>query len=75
MPFRLTNIPSTFQTLMNEVFKNYLYKFVLVFFNDILIYSNDYNDHLWHLQIVFDLLKTNQLRVKLEKCQFGREEV
>ena len=75
MPFRLTNAPSTFQALMNKVFQEFLRKFVLVFFNDIIIYSKNWGSHTEHLRIVFDILKANQLRVKLEKCQFGTKEV
>ena len=52
---------------MNWVFKDYSCKFMLVFFDNILIYSSDWNERLLHLQIVFNSLKTNQLQVKLEK--------
>lgn len=68
MPFGLTNAPSTFQALMNEAFQELLQKFVLVFFYDMLIYSKDWDSHMEHLRIFFDILKANKLRVKLEKC-------
>lgn len=70
MPFGLTNAPSTFQALINNIFKPYLCKFILVFFDDILIYSMTYEDHLQHLTVVFDILKKNQLKANMSKCQF-----
>ena len=75
MSFGLTNAPSTFQVLMNGVFKNQLRKFVLVFFDNILVYSVSWQEHLQHLQIVLDILRSHQLYVKREKCQFGQQEV
>ena len=75
MPFGLTNAPSTFQALMNDIFKNQLRKFVLVFFNDILVYSSTMREHIQHLQITLDILRSHQLHVKREKCQFGQMEV
>lgn len=73
MPFGLTNAPSTFQSLMNSVFKPYLRKFVLVFFDDILIYSTTWEDHLTYLQPVLQLLRVNQPYVKKSKCAFGQQ--
>ena len=60
---------------MNEVFKAYLHKFVLVFFDDILVYIRNWDNHLEHLQTVFDLLQINQLHIRLEKCEFGKKKV
>jgi len=71
MPFGLTNAPATFQALMNEVFRPYLRKFVLVFFDDILVYSKNMNDNLVHLEQVFTLMKQNALYAKLSQCSFG----
>ena len=64
MPFGLTNAPSTFQSLMNELFCPHLRKFILVFFDDILMYSKSWEDHLVHLQIVLQILSTDSLFAK-----------
>ena len=71
MPFGLTNAPSTFQRLMNHIFEPYLRRFVLVFFCDILVYSENWLDHLLHLEVVFETLLQHQLFVKYSKCDFG----
>ena len=75
MPFGLTNAPATFQATMNNLFQPFLRKFVLVFFNDILIYSKTWKDHLIHLEQVLSILKENQFYAKMSKCTFGKEEV
>lgn len=59
MPFRLKNVPATFQSIMNEIRRPYLRKFVLVFFDDILIYSPSWNDHIMNLEVVLGMLKEN----------------
>lgn len=74
-PKPITTVSSTFQGLMNELFKPYLRKFVLMFLDDILIYSKTLQDHLQHLAIVLELLKSHQLFAKAYKCIFGSQEV
>jgi len=75
MPFGFTNGPTIFQSLMNELFRSQLRKFILVFFYDILIYSNSMTEHLGHLRTVFKILKTNLLYAKFSKCVFCSNQV
>ncbi|XP_068645172.1 uncharacterized mitochondrial protein AtMg00860-like [Aristolochia californica] len=75
MPFGLSNAPSTFQALMNEVLKPLLWKYVLVFFDDILIYNATWESHMQHLRTVFQLLRAHHLFLKHFKCSFGAPEV
>ena len=75
MPFGLTNAPATFQSLMNTVLRPYLHKFVLVFFDDILIYSPSWTSHLQHVKAVLTALREQQLRIKRSKCSFATSSV
>ncbi|GJX67937.1 reverse transcriptase domain-containing protein [Tanacetum coccineum] len=75
MPFGLTNAPAIFMDLMNRVCKPYLDKFVIVFIDDILIYSKSEKDHEHHLRTILDLLKKEKLFAKFSKCEFWLKEV
>ena len=75
MPFGLTNSPAAFMDLMNRVFQPYLDRFVIVFIDDILVYSGSSEEHSKHLRIVLQTLRERQLYVKLSKCQFWLDRV
>ncbi|KAF5461864.1 hypothetical protein F2P56_017927 [Juglans regia] len=75
MPFGLTNAPSTFQSLMNEVFRPFLKKFIFVFFDDILVYSKIEGEHTQHLLLTLETLRQHKLFAKQSKCCFGCEDV
>lgn len=71
MPFGLANVSAMFQPLINEIFKLILRMYVLIFFYDILAYSQNLEEHLTHLKDVLKMLQDNQLFVKMKNCQFG----
>jgi hypothetical protein len=75
IPFELTNAPAIFQALMNDVLQPFLRWFVLVFFNDILIFSSSWSEHLRHLHLVFTKLQEHSLLIKRSKCAFGERNV
>jgi hypothetical protein len=75
MAFGLTNAPSTFMRLMNEVLRSFIGKFMMVYFDDILIYSKSLDEHSEHLRAVFDALHEARLFANLEKCTFCTDRV
>nr|GEV04903.1 putative reverse transcriptase domain-containing protein [Tanacetum cinerariifolium] len=75
MSFGLTNVPVVFMDLMNRVCRPYLDKFVIVFIDDILIYSKDKEEHVKHLKIILELLKNERLYAKFSKCDFWLDSV
>jgi hypothetical protein len=70
MPFGLTNAPATFQATMNDIFKSLLDQFVVVYLDDILVFSKNEDEHVEHLSEVLTVLAKNKFQVKLSKCQF-----
>ena len=75
MPFGLKNAPAAFMDLMNRVFQSYVDHFVVVFIDDILVYSKDRENHESHLWVVLETLRKEQLYAKLSKCEFWLNEV
>jgi hypothetical protein len=75
LPFGLTNAPVLFMDLMNRVFQPYLDKFVVVFIDDILVYSNSFEEHEEHLRQTLQTLRDHQLYAKLSKCEFWLKRV
>ena len=73
MPFGLTNASATFQCVINQILQPFLRKFVLVFLNDILIYSTSLEQHTEHLTQVLDTLRQHQLYLKASKCTFAKD--
>jgi Reverse transcriptase (RNA-dependent DNA polymerase) len=72
MPFGLTNAPSTFQAVMNNVFREYLDDFIMVYIDDILIFSRTEEDHFRHVKLILARLRQRKLFAKLSKCDFNR---
>jgi hypothetical protein len=75
MSFGLTNAPAYFMYLMNKMFMEYLYKFIVLFIDDILIFSKTKEEHEKHLRMVLEKLRSNQLYAKFSKCEFWLTEV
>jgi hypothetical protein len=75
LPFGLTNAPTLFMDLMNRVFQPYLDKFVVVFIDDILVYSKSYEEYEQHLRQTLQTLRNRQLYAKLDKCDFWLKKV
>jgi hypothetical protein len=73
IPFEISNAPNTFMWLMNTVLRPYIGKFVIVYFDDILVFSNKKEDHLHHLKIILDALRKHQLYANLKKYSFLQE--
>ncbi|XP_073408526.1 uncharacterized protein [Dendrobates tinctorius] len=75
MPFGLTNAPSVFQCFMNDIFRDFVDKFLIIYLDDILIFSKDWDSHVEHIRIVFRILRENSLYVKGSKCLFGVQRI
>lgn len=75
MSFGLTNAPTTFRCLMNQIFTKYVRRFVIIFLDDILVFSETLEEHEEHLHAVFELLRQHQLYAKVSKCSFATKSI
>ena len=75
MPFGLSNAPGTFQRLMNNLFKNHLWKWVLIFLDDVLAYDSTEEEHFKHIEVIFKLLRAANLKLKPKKCRLLQQQV
>ena len=75
MPFGLTNVPSTFMRLMNHVIRAFVGEFVVVYFDDILVYNKSLDEHVEHLRCVLNVLRNERLYANFKKCTFCLEKV
>lgn len=75
MPSHLISAPSTFQSLMSSIFYEYLRKFTLVFFDDILIYNTNWVDYMDHLRKTQEVLRGHKLYVRIDKCSSGQDHI
>jgi hypothetical protein len=75
LPFGLCNAPATFQSLMNDIFRQHLRRFILVFFDDILFYTKTCQEHMECLQTTLEILRNNCMVVNFKKCSFGKQQV
>ena len=75
VPFGLTNAPTAFMNIMNDLFRDCIDSFVMAYLDDILVYSNSWKEHLQHVELLLDRLRRHKLYAKLSKCTFGTQEV
>jgi len=75
MPFGLTNAPTTFMRVMTQVLRPFIDKFVVIYFDGILIFSRDYSEHLQHIRQVLEVLRFKSLLIHLKKCTFAQTSV
>jgi hypothetical protein len=75
MPFRMCNAPATFQRMMNGIIHDFLHKFVIVYLNDVCIYSRTLEKHMEHMRLVLQRFKEEGLKLRLKKCFFGLHEM
>ena len=75
LPFGFSNTPVTFQNLMNDIFREHLRKFILIFFDDILVYTNTWSEHIQCLHTTLQILQEHGLTLNYKKCSFGTTKI